>query len=160
MATAKLNYNQKKATDFYRHRLVCLILCRWWYVLPEWPPVDYDYSEALKRENLYLCDELNWNSSSKYDDDGRLKCYELLNYSGVFVNCDGKVNDLRPNEGKPSYNNLNNLETPELISLLHTAINNQIKELEMSPYINLESEIIEKIKIILNSILLEFHKSN
>ena len=24
------------------------LLCRWWYILPEWPPTNYNYDKALK----------------------------------------------------------------------------------------------------------------
>ena len=41
----------------------------WWFVLPkEWPPLNYDYSIALKENKLRVVDVNKWKS--EVDEDG------------------------------------------------------------------------------------------
>ena len=39
-----------------KERLVGEVAIRWWYCLPEWPPADFDYVEALKKQGYRLVD--------------------------------------------------------------------------------------------------------
>lgn len=73
--------------------------------MPDWPPVDYDYGPALEEKNLRVVEQISW----KIEDeilDGKRKVYKIPGYPGYYKNSDDKFVDLRPEENKPSYNNL------------------------------------------------------
>jgi hypothetical protein len=125
--------------------LVYELLKRWWYALPPWPPQNYDTSEKLKQNKLRLVKISDWKREPKYDNDNLEKCFELPGYKYVYLNNDGKIFDLRPEEGKPSYNNLIKLPDVKLHEYLVTALKGQLAELEKRNLIN-EIELRKTIK--------------
>ena len=66
------------------------ILRRWWYCMPDWPPINYDYTDVLKSKNLRLVELNNWKLEAAVDREGREKVFELAGFKGVFKNA--KVN--------------------------------------------------------------------
>ena len=120
----------KKKSLKPKGNLVMDILKRWWYVLPEWPPENYDTSEKLKENKLRLVKIIDWKKEPKFDKDNLEKCYELPGYKYVYVNTEGKVFDFRPEEGKPSYKNLIQLPDVKLYEYLTKALKGQLEELE------------------------------
>jgi hypothetical protein len=120
----------KKISLKPKGNLVYDILKRWWYALPDWPPENYDTSEKLKENKLRLVKIIDWKKEPKFDKDNFEKCFELPGYKYVYLNTDGKVFDLRPEEGKPSYNNLIKLPEIKLYEYLTKALKGQLEELE------------------------------
>ena len=105
-AAATSNKNEVKVLKQVQNRtlkeqLVAGILCRWWYVMPEWPPAGYDYPSRLAGANLRTVPLDRWEDEPDHDKAGRLKCYALSQYPGLFRDATGKLNDMRPIEGKP-----------------------------------------------------------
>lgn len=68
---------------------------RWWHVLPEWPPEDYDYEGALKKEGYYLVNAKEYRIADEVVD-GLTKACELDGYRGIFKWKNGII-DVRPN---------------------------------------------------------------
>lgn len=58
---------------------------RWWYVLPEWPPVDYDYKSALKSGGYKIVEP----SELKVADKGAKRVVPIDNYQGVYRDAAG-----------------------------------------------------------------------
>ena len=125
--------------------LVYELLKRWWYALPPWPPQNFDTSEKLKEKKLRLVKISDWKREPKFDKDNLEKCFELPGYKYVYLNNDGKIFDLRPEEGKPSYNNLIKLPDLKLHEHLVTALKGQLAELEKRNLIN-EKELRKTLK--------------
>ena len=113
-----------------KEQLVADLLCRWWYVMPEWPPADFDFGRELEKRGLREVNLDDWEEASDTDKEGRLKCYALTQFPGVFRDAKGNLIDCRPNEGKPSFNNLMKKNEKELRSLLNSAITNQLTQLD------------------------------
>ena len=63
----------------------------------------------------------------------------------VYLNSDGKIFDLRPEEGKPSYNNLIKLPDVKLHEYLAKALKAQLAELEKRNSVQ-ENELRKTIK--------------
>ncbi|GFE55515.1 hypothetical protein BaOVIS_029190 [Babesia ovis] len=124
--------------------LVAKLLSRWWYVLPEWPPANYNYREQLEKKMLKCYPVTEFEDHENVDSNGYKKCYQLSAFPGVFRDFKGVAHDLRPIEGKPCYNNMIQKSREELIQLIKTAINKQISLLSNSPYD--ESALIERLK--------------
>ena len=111
-------------------KLVYELLERWWYALPSWPPENYDVSEKMKDNKLRLIKITDWKKEPKVDKDNFEKCMELPGFKYVYLTTDGKVFDFRPEEGKPSYNNLIKLPDVKLHEYLVKAYKGQLEELE------------------------------
>ena len=109
--------------------LVYELLERWWYALPEWPPNNYDVTQKLRKNKLRLVKINDWKREPKYKDNFE-KCLELPGFKYVYFNSEGKVFDFRPEEGKPSYNNLIKLSYAKLSEYLVIAYKGQLEELE------------------------------
>ena len=139
------NASTKKTTLKPKGSLVYDLLERWWYALPTWPPENYDTSEKLKENKLRLVKISDWKKEPKLDKDNYEKCFELPGFKYVYLNTDGKVFDLRPEEGKPSYNNLKKLSDVKLSEYLVKALKNQLDELEKRNSV-LEKELRKNIK--------------
>lgn len=116
-----------KDLDENKAQIVNKILIRWWYGLPDWPPVDYDYTSALKARNLCLISEGKNESPSL--SGGLVAVVEIEGYPGIFQDRIGKLYDLRPAHLCPSYNNLMQNSTKELIFILIRCLENQLDEL-------------------------------
>lgn len=133
-----------------KEQLVADLLCRWWYVMPDWPPADYDYNPRLAKENLRLVSLDKWEDEPDLDSQGRLKCYALTQYKGLYRDAKQQLRDLRPIEGKPSFNQFVKKSEKELITLLVQAINKQIEILSNSSERNTEplvAELKDKLKV-------------
>ena len=141
----KENLSSKKTILKPKGSLVNDLLKRWWYALPSWPPENYDTSKKLKENKLRLVKIIDWKKEPKLDKDNYEKCYELPGYKYVYLNTDGKVFDFRPEEGKPSYNNLKKLSDLKLYEYLVKAYKNQLEELEKRNSV-LEKDLRNNIK--------------
>jgi hypothetical protein len=125
--------------------LVLELLTRWWYALPEWPPENYDVNDKLKENKLRLVKITDWKKEPKFDKDNFEKCLELPGFKYEYLNSDGKVFDFRPEEGKPSYNNLIKLPDIKLHEYLVKAYKAQLEELEKRNSV-FEKDLIVNIK--------------
>jgi len=108
------------------------VLKRWWYVLPEWPPADFDYAPILESESLRKVDISLWKLEPEVDENGLRKAYELEWFKGIFKDYKGKTHDFRPRESCPSYSNLITKTKADLIEMLKIALDEQLKELNNS----------------------------
>ncbi|ORM41322.1 uncharacterized protein BXIN_0797 [Babesia sp. Xinjiang] len=124
--------------------LVAQLLSRWWYVLPDWPPANYNYREQLEKRRLKCYPITEFEDHENVDANGYTKCYQISAFPGVFRDFKGVAHDLRPLEGKPCYNNLIQKSKEELISLIKTAIKKQIEILSASQYD--DSALIKHLK--------------
>eukprot|EP00923_Selenidium_pygospionis_P029988 GHVN01053280.1.p1 GENE.GHVN01053280.1~~GHVN01053280.1.p1 ORF type:complete len:426 (+),score=97.30 GHVN01053280.1:137-1414(+) len=114
--------------------LVAEVLRRWWYVLPQWPPPDFDPSERLKELKLRPVPIEDWEIAKDVDENGFTKCYALSQFKGIFRDANGKAHDARPVEGKPCHANFIRLSDLELYRYLVTALENQMIALDKSIY--------------------------
>ena len=128
----KVNFYKKsnkktilKRKKYYVHQL----LQRWWYALPAWPPLDWDPTQKLRENKLRLVEEKNWKKEVELNSDNFEKCVELPGFKYVYVTKEGKVYDFRPEEGKPSFNNLMKLDDIELHQNIVKALQNQLNDL-------------------------------
>ena len=121
------NKNQKPKT---KSILVYQLLKRWWYVLPKWPPDNYDCSNKLKKNKLRIVKLIDWKKEPKYDINNNEKCIELPGFKYVFCNSNGDIFDFRPDEYKPSFNSLMKLPENKLYKLISDAIKKQIEILK------------------------------
>lgn len=121
----------KKKDRTPKEQIVAELLCRWWYVLPEWPPVDKEYYDAeLKKRSLRRVTIEEWEWVPDVDSNGFRKCYELSQFRGVFRNSNGDMVDVRPQESCPCLNQFMKKDTTVLLDLLVKAYENQLKELQ------------------------------
>ena len=132
-----------------KEQLVADILCRWWYVLPDWPPADYDYKSRMIKENMRLVTLDKWEDEPDVNSDGLVKCYALTQFPGIYRDATGKLRDLRPLEGKPCFSELIKKTDKELQKMLSEALSKQIEVLSGSHEKNkdaLLSELKERLK--------------
>jgi len=116
-----------------KQALVAQLLCRWWYVLPEWPPADYSFESALAKHRLRRVPLRRFDMEPEIDERGFTKVYELGQFKGLFRAVGDRLYDLRPVEGRPSYDQLMQKSSPELHRLLVAAYKEQLAELERQP---------------------------
>jgi hypothetical protein len=128
-----------------KEQLVADILCRWWYCMPAWPPKDYDFEAELNKRGYRKVALDDWEDAHDVDDKKRVKCYGLSQFPGVFRDCHGNLVDCRPNEGKPSFNNLISKTEKELHAMLNKALENQLSQLGDSDP-ELTKELKSKLK--------------
>ena len=154
----KVNFYKKsnKRTILKRKKyFVHQLLQRWWYALPPWPPHDYDPSEKLKSHKLRLVNEKNWKKEVEVNSDNYKKCVELPGYKYVYVTKEGKVYDFRPEDGKPSFNNLMKLNDIELHQYIVKALQNQLNDLQKKNFFSekeLKMDIKRQLKIAKNNL--------
>ena len=60
-----------------KNSLVYDVLKRWWYVMPDWPPKDYDYGPALLRRGLRKVETKYWKVEPE-EKDGMLFLSSLV----------------------------------------------------------------------------------
>ena len=135
-----------KRKKYYVYQL----LKRWWYALPPWPPENIDVSEKLKQNKLRLIEEKNWKKEVEINSDDFKKCIELPGYKYVYITKEGKVYDFRPEEGKPSFNNLMKLNDIELHQYIVKGLKAQLDILNKKNFNsekNLRNQIKNKLKI-------------
>ena len=140
-----------KRKRYYVHQL----LQRWWYALPKWPPENLDVSEKLKENKLRLVEEKNWKKEVELNSDDYIKCIELPGYKYVYITKEGKIYDFRPQEGKPSFNNLMKLNDIELHQYIVKALTNQLNDLEKKNFFSekkLRNDIRYQLKIAKNNL--------
>lgn len=135
----------RSVTRSAKEQMVADLLCRWWYVMPDWPPANFDFSRALADNKLRMVTLDRWEDEPDTDNSGRLKCYALTQYTGVYRDANGALRDLRPREGKPCFNEFMGKTEKELKSLIVEAIKKQLEILENSSERNLK-EIIADLK--------------
>lgn len=126
----KENIIKKSKNLDKKSELVNDILIRWWYALPKWPPENYDTSAKLKENKLRLVSLSDWKKEPNKNEEGLCKCFEMPGFKYVYMDPFGKTIDLRPEEGKPSYNSLIKENEGKLYKLLSTALKKQIEELQ------------------------------
>eukprot|EP00331_Platyophrya_macrostoma_P031970 CAMPEP_0176439036 /NCGR_PEP_ID=MMETSP0127-20121128/19682_1 /TAXON_ID=938130 /ORGANISM="Platyophrya macrostoma, Strain WH" /LENGTH=266 /DNA_ID=CAMNT_0017823185 /DNA_START=15 /DNA_END=815 /DNA_ORIENTATION=+ len=114
-----------------KNSLVYDVLKRWWYVMPDWPPKDYDYGPALLRKGLRKVETKYWKVEPE-EKDGKRKVFEISSYPGLFKNSQGEIIDLRPSDSCPSFENLKKKSQGELAQMLVTALKTQIFQLDNS----------------------------
>ena len=154
----KVNFYKKsnKRTILKRKKyFVHQLLQRWWYALPPWPPDDYDPGEKLQENKLRLVNEKNWKKEVEVNSDNFKKCVELPGYKYVYVTKEGKVYDFRPQEGKPSFNNLMKLSDIELHQYIVKALQNQLNDLQKKNFFSekeLKMDIKKQLKIAKNNL--------
>lgn len=115
-----------------KEQLVADILCRWWYVLPDWPPANFDYAPVLVAKGLRLVPLDRWEDEPDLDKAGNMKCYALTQFQGLFRDATGGLRDLRPLEGKPCFSQLIHKSDKELNALLSAALTKQMEVLSSS----------------------------
>ena len=89
----------------YTNKLHCVdeLANRWWYALPAWPPVDFDYNAALASNGLRAIDVDSFRNAPEFDPKtGHKKVYPLECYEGIYRDLQGNMYDLRPRETAPS----------------------------------------------------------
>ena len=126
--------------------LVYQLLKRWWYALPKWPPENYDCSNKLNEQKLRVVNLIDWKKESKLDENNFEKCFELPGYKFVFCDSQGKIYDFRPEENKPSFNNLMKLSDQKLYEYLIIALKKQIEILEKEDINTNNKELINELK--------------
>jgi hypothetical protein len=109
--------------------IVAKLLCRWWFALPVWPPENFDYEAELTKRRCRRVSVAAFGDEPEFDERGFCKVYELSTLPGIFRTVDGKMLDLRPVEGKPSYNEMMRKSKQELYRLLIKAYDAQLMEL-------------------------------
>ncbi|GIX65068.1 uncharacterized protein BcabD6B2_45030 [Babesia caballi] len=130
----EIQVGQYSKTRTAKDVLVAQLLCRWWYVLPDWPPANYNYHEQLEKRMLKCYPVKEFDDRENVDSDGYMKCYQLSAFPGVFRDFKGVAHDLRPLEGKPCYNNMVQKSEEELVTLVKAAIRKQIDILTNSSF--------------------------
>jgi hypothetical protein len=129
-----------------KEELISELLCRWWYVLPEWPSKDFNFNTELRRRGLRLVDLDDWEDA-KDVVDGFGKCYGLSQFPGVFRDAKAVLHDCRPEEGKPSFNNMNKYSEKELKDMVKTAYVNQLTALGQT-----DAELAKNLKTRINQL--------
>lgn len=125
----------KKRDRSLKEQAVADLLCRWWYVLPDWPPTDEEFYKAeLAKQNLRKVSVQEWEWVPETDSKGCKKVYELSQFRGLFRASNGDLIDLRPKETCPCYQNFMKKDLPELYELLVKAFENQLEDLKNSKY--------------------------
>ena len=135
-STAKKSAPQQNLTDVLapedinfnlQSHLVDEFAPRWHYALPPYPPVNFDYSPALKSKNLTKVSQADFQKFKNQENKKNLKyVYEIENFEGVFRDHDGKNYDLRPSEGRPSLKSFHNYEKKKLQEMLLKAYKDQM----------------------------------
>jgi len=116
-----------------KQALVAKILCRWWYVMPAWPPEHFDFNAALRSAGFRQVPVEAFEFEPDHDEQGLEKVFALSGFLGLYRTEQGRLVDARPLEGKPSYDQLMLKSTPDLHSMLLTSLSNQLKDLESQP---------------------------
>jgi len=115
-----------------KQKLVAELLCRWWYVLPDWPPRNFDYDAALALRGYRKVAVETLEDEPEIE--GKKKVFAISGgYRGVYRDEQGCLVDVRPVEGRPSYDQLMLRTVPELHKLVVAAFTRQLEELESRP---------------------------
>lgn len=139
-----------------KYSLVYEILKRWWYVLPEWPPKNYNYTPVLKQAGLREVPHEAFKFEPEHDSLNLRKVYQMPGYAGVFVDSQNTKYDCRDRKNCPSFTNLKQKGTDELANLLERALDAQIKSLASVP--NYDNNLMEELKSFHGKILKSYSK--
>lgn len=112
-----------------KQKLVAQLLCRWWFALPPWPPENFDSDAELAVLRYWRAPVNTFDQEPEFDKQGFRKAYELEQFKGCFRTSDGKLLDVRPKEGRPSYDQLMLNSKADLYRLLIAAFDAQLMEL-------------------------------
>lgn len=126
--------------------LIAQVLARWWYILPAWPPEDFDYAGELEKRKLKLVAFNDWEEADDVDSEGYSKVYEITHFPGLYRDSKGNCIDLRPIVGRPCYKNMAEKTEAELTQMLHIGLTRQLQELEKTPYQRTDPALVEKLK--------------
>eukprot|EP00930_Biecheleria_cincta_P049067 TRINITY_DN34319_c0_g1_i1.p1 TRINITY_DN34319_c0_g1~~TRINITY_DN34319_c0_g1_i1.p1 ORF type:complete len:517 (+),score=144.86 TRINITY_DN34319_c0_g1_i1:20-1570(+) len=125
---------RKKEERTAKQALVAQLLCRWWYVLPDWPPKDFDYDAALAARGYRRVSVEAFEHEPELDEQGRKKAFAISGgYLGLFRDDQGNLVDVRPVEGRPSYDQLIRRSQLELHKLVLAAYMRQLEDAESRP---------------------------
>ncbi|CAD7945463.1 unnamed protein product [Amoebophrya sp. A25] len=113
-----------------RQSLISDILSRWWYVFPQWPAPDHDYSQALAKKGYREVPVANWTKEKDIDEEGLHKVYQLKQFPGIFRDANQIRMDMRPVKSCPCFLNLQAKPIDQLIKWLKRAYENQIMVLK------------------------------
>ena len=80
--TSKSSVSRSKASSSKKgvnekEFLVSEVASRWWYVLPEWPPVNHDYTPSLSSQSLRQVPVEKFPLEPETDQAGRKKVSEV-----------------------------------------------------------------------------------
>lgn len=141
---------KKKGRDS-RDEAVAELLCRWWYVLPDWPPNDPAYYEAeLTKRRFRKVKIEEWEWVPEEDQEGRKKVYELTQFRGLYRASNGDLIDVRPQDTCPCYRNLSKKDPADVYDMLIKAYENQIEDLKNSQYD--EKKLKDELNVKLNRV--------
>lgn len=125
---------RKKEDRKPKQALVAKLLCRWWYVLPDWPPKDFDYDAALATRGYRRVSVEAFEHEPELDEQGQKKAFAISGgYLGLFRDDQGNLVDVRPIEGRPSYDQLMLRSELELHKLVVAAYMRQLEDAESRP---------------------------
>eukprot|EP00928_Gymnodinium_smaydae_P008702 TRINITY_DN13181_c0_g2_i1.p1 TRINITY_DN13181_c0_g2~~TRINITY_DN13181_c0_g2_i1.p1 ORF type:complete len:302 (+),score=82.20 TRINITY_DN13181_c0_g2_i1:87-908(+) len=131
-----------------KEQAVSELLCRWWYVLPDWPPPSpTNYEEELRAKGYRRVRIQEWEWVPEEDSQHCKKAYELSQFKGLFRTASGELLDLRPKDSCPCFSNFMKKELHQVYDLLVKALENQVTELVNGKYHDkaLEGELRSKI---------------
>ncbi|CAE7829462.1 unnamed protein product, partial [Symbiodinium sp. CCMP2592] len=119
-----------------KQKLVAKLLCRWWYVLPDWPPKDFDFETALAERGYRKVHVEAFELEPDADDAGLRKAFPVSGgFRGLYRNPEGCLIDVRPVAGRPSYDQLMLRTTQELHRLVVLAYTRQLEDLDAKPHL-------------------------
>ncbi|CAD7966903.1 unnamed protein product [Amoebophrya sp. A120] len=134
-----------------RSKLISDILSRWWYVFPQWPPPDFDYSRALRKQGLREVPIPEFLNAPEIDPQTQLKkVYQLGNFRGLFRDSNNHMHDMRPKDSCPSYVNLAKRPWQELCQFAVRAVENQmiaLKQEKGAKWEKVYADLQEKLKV-------------
>ena len=97
---------------------------RWWYALPSWPPVDYNYSAVLTSYGLRAFSIEQFRAAPEFDSQtGFKKVHPVECFEGIYRDIQGNMYDMRPKETAPSLMNFQRMPLSKLHQLLIKAYN-------------------------------------
>ena len=71
--------------------------------MPMWPPVDFDYNQALAKNGLRVVEVEVFRAAPEFDaKTGCKKVYQVECFIGVYRDLQGNMLDLRPRETAPT----------------------------------------------------------
>jgi len=134
------------------------LLCRWWFVLPPWPQEDWDYTEELNKNKLNLVPLDEWADAGEFAENGFRNCYALCDMTGFYRLATGDLMDLRPIDGMPSFNGLNQYTYHEICSMVVIALENQIEDMKDNVYRNTDAQYLKDLETKLKRLLEEYKR--
>lgn len=66
-----------------KRKLIAQVLSRWWYVLPPWPPENFNFDEELEKRKLKRMGFDQWEEADDVDENGFRKVYEISYFPGI-----------------------------------------------------------------------------